>query len=86
MKTTIDVPDALFRKAKAHAAEQGLSLKDFVTDALQSRLADGATGTPSVEPKWMAGFGELRRLHKETGRIQGLIDETFEVVEVEDRR
>jgi hypothetical protein len=34
VKTTIEIPDPLFRKAKAHAAEHGQTLKDFVTDAL----------------------------------------------------
>ena len=86
MKTTIDIPDALFRKAKSHAAENGQSLKDFVAEALQSSLAAATTGAVSAEPKWMAGFGQLRRLRKETGRIQELIDEAFEVVEAEDRR
>jgi hypothetical protein len=33
----------------------------------------------------MGGFGKLRRLRKETRRIQGVIDEEFEVVEPEDR-
>jgi hypothetical protein len=33
----------------------------------------------------MAGFGKLRRLRKETARIQSMIDEAFEVVEAEDR-
>jgi hypothetical protein len=34
MKTTLDLPDPLFRKAKATAAERGQSLKEFVTEAL----------------------------------------------------
>jgi hypothetical protein len=33
----------------------------------------------------MAGFGKLKRLRKETARIQALIDAEFEVVEPEDR-
>jgi hypothetical protein len=33
----------------------------------------------------MTGFGKLRRLRKETARIQGVIDGAFEVVEAEDR-
>jgi hypothetical protein len=85
MKTTIEIPDPLFRKAKSHAAERGQTLKDFVADALQARLAAVTEGTPMGEPKWMAGFGKLRRLRKETARIQGVIDEAFEAVEAEDR-
>jgi hypothetical protein len=52
MKTTIEIPDLLFRKAKS---------------------------------KWMRGFGKLRRLRKETKRIQTRIDRAFEVIEPEDR-
>jgi hypothetical protein len=33
----------------------------------------------------MQGFGKLRRLRKETTRIQARIDEAFEVIEPEDR-
>ena len=35
MKTTIEIPDALFRKAKSKAAERGQTLKELVTEALQ---------------------------------------------------
>jgi hypothetical protein len=82
MKTTIEIPDPLFRRAKSKAAERGQTLKEFVTAALQDKLAmpTGAGG-----PEWMHGFGKLRRLHKETERIQSRIDEAFEVVEPEDR-
>ena len=85
MKTTIEIPDPLFRKAKAHAAEHGQSLKDFVTDAIQTKLAAADGAAALGEPKWMAGFGKLRRLRKETARIQGVVDQAFGVVEAEDR-
>jgi hypothetical protein len=85
MKTTIEIPDPLFRKAKSRAAERGQSLKDFVADALRARLAAEGAGAGPVQPGWMAGFGKLRSLHNETVRIQGLIDEAFDVVEPEDR-
>jgi hypothetical protein len=79
VKTTIDIPDPLFRKAKSKAAERSQTLKEFVAEALQEKLAIHA----SIE--WMQGFGELRRLHKETARIQARIDEAFAVIEPEDR-
>lgn len=86
MKTTLEIPDPLFRRAKARAAERGQSLKDFVTDALQARLANDSADVPAGAPPWMAGFGKLGRLHQETARIQGVIDEAFGEVETEDRR
>ncbi len=85
MKTTIEIPDPLFRKAKSKAAERSQTLKEFVADALQEKLAaTTGKGRPS-EPEWMQGFGKLRRLHKETVCIQARIDEAFEVIEPEDR-
>jgi hypothetical protein len=82
MKTTLEIPDLLFRKAKAKAAERGQTLKQLVTEALQEKLA---VNTGPGEPEWMEGFGKLRRLRKETQRIQARIDERFEVIEPEDR-
>lgn len=82
MKTTIDIPDPLFRRAKSKAAERGQTLKEFVAEALQFKLAGSV---PSGEPQWMKGFGELRPLHRETRRIQARIDEAFGIVEEEDR-
>lgn len=49
MRTTIDLPDALMRAAKARAAEHGESLKDLVNRALAHEL-----GLPSA-PKRKAG-------------------------------
>ena len=34
----------------------------------------------------MAGFGGLKRLSRETGRIARLIEREFDVIEPEDRR
>ena len=84
MKTTLELPDQLFRKAKATAAERGQSLKEFVMEALRDKLAL-ERGIAAHEPEWMQGFGKLKRLHQETVRVQSIIDEEFEVVEPEDR-
>ena len=85
MKTTIELPDPLFRQAKARAAERGQTLKAFVTEALQERLRAKTSPARLGEPPWMQGFGKLRRLRRETRRVQSRIDERFEVIEPEDR-
>ena len=85
MKTTIEIPDPLFRRAKSRAAERGQTLKELVTDALQEKLASGTGKAGVAEPEWMQGFGKLRRLRNEMKRIQARVDEVFEVVEPEDR-
>ena len=86
MKTTLELPDPLFRKAKATAAERGQSLKQFVTEALRDKLVLDRGRARASEPEWMQGFGKLRRLHKETVRVQAVVDREFELIEPEDRR
>jgi hypothetical protein len=85
VKTTIEIPDPLFRRAKSRAAERGQTLKELVTEALQEKLAARTGQAGPSEPEWMQGFGKLRRLRKETKRIQARVDEVFEVIEPEDR-
>jgi len=81
VKTTLEIPDPIFRKAKARAAASGIPLRQFITEAVADKLAS----RPSSQDKpWMRGFGGLRHLHKETVRIQRLIDEEFERIEPED--
>jgi hypothetical protein len=84
MKTTIEIPDPLFRRAKSKAAERGQTLKELFTEALQEKLA-ATTGAQAGEPAWMQGFGKLRRLRRETARVQARIEEAFDVIEPEDR-
>ena len=79
MKTTLEIPDAVFRKAKAKAAEQGVPLRQFVTEAVEEKLRTSAGDKP-----WMKMAGGLRHLHKETVRIQKLIDKEFGQIEPED--
>ncbi|MCZ6672571.1 MAG: hypothetical protein O7C75_06490 [Verrucomicrobia bacterium] len=40
MRTTIDIPEELFKKAKIKAAEQGVSLRELVIRGLQKTLSD----------------------------------------------
>ena len=47
MKTTIEMPDELFRRAKAVAALQGLSMKDWMTNLLRREVGAGTTAPPS---------------------------------------
>jgi len=39
MRTTIDLPDTLFKKMKAMAALKGMKMKEYVTDVLEKALA-----------------------------------------------
>ena len=85
MKTTLEIPDPVFRRAKARAAERGQALREFVTEALQEKLSGRNLSAGADTPPWMRGFGRLRTLRRETARIQRVIDREFEIVEPEDR-
>jgi hypothetical protein len=39
MRTTVDLPDALFKQVKAEAALRGIKLRDFIRRALEQALS-----------------------------------------------
>lgn len=39
MRTTLDIPDVLFKKAKLQAVHEGVPLKDVITRALEREFA-----------------------------------------------
>jgi hypothetical protein len=82
MKTTLEIPDALFRRAKSAAAEQGIPLRELVSQALAEKLS------PRVgdDKPWLKAFGQLRHLHKETVKINKIIEQEFGQIEPEDWR
>jgi hypothetical protein len=82
VKTTLEIADPLFRLAKATAAEQGISLRELVSEALAEKLrTHGGADKP-----WMKGFGKLRGLHAETVRIDRIVEKEFGQIEPEDWR
>jgi hypothetical protein len=85
VKTTIELPDLLFRKAKAAAAEQGGTLKDFFTEAVRDRLQRASARSNTAKP-WEAAFGGLKSLHRENQRIDRIISAEFESIDEEEWR
>jgi len=85
VKTTIEIPDVLFRRAKAAAAEQGKTLKDFFTEAVRRQLAETGSLRTGAKP-WEKAFGGLKHLHKENQRIDRLIKAEFETIDEEQWR
>ena len=77
MKTTLDIPDDLFRQAKASAALLGESLEDFVTAALRAHLESQLTAPQ--KPGWRRVFGKARPEHVE--EINRILDEELESIE-----
>ncbi len=78
MKTTLEIPDFLFRRAKSAAAERGIPLRQLVTEAVQEKLK-----TTSRERPWMKHLGKLRHLHKERKQIDRRVEEAFERIDRE---
>ena len=39
MRTTIEIPDAMFREMKALTARQGMSLKEFTLRAIEKQIS-----------------------------------------------
>jgi hypothetical protein len=80
MKTTLEIPDRIFRRAKSKAAEQGIPLRQFVTQAVEDKLK---MAPAAGQKPWMRHMGKLKDLHKETARINKVIEEAFEEVDPE---
>lgn len=81
MKTTLEIPDALFRQAKSVAARKGVPLRELVTEAIEEKLRVESAG----EKPWMRHLGALRDLHEENKRIDRIIEQEFGQIEPEDR-
>jgi hypothetical protein len=80
MKTTLEIPDRIFRRAKSKAAEKGIPFRQFVTDAVEDKLKE----SPAIDQRpWMKHMGKLKHLRKENIRINKLIEEAFEEVDPE---
>lgn len=78
LKTTLEIPDFLFRRAKSVAAERGIPLRQLVTEAVQEKLKT----TPQERP-WMKHLGKLKHLHKERKLIEKRVEEAFEQIDRE---
>jgi hypothetical protein len=83
MKTTLEIPDAIFRRAKTVAAERGIPFRALVSEALADKLR--SQGDRAGKP-WMKTFGKLRHLRKETARINLIMEEEFDRIEAEDHQ
>jgi hypothetical protein len=85
MKTSIDIPEPLYRKAKIRAVEQGTSLKALMLKALEHELL------PQQPPVPEAPYFARRQLNPEfkklmdSGALRGGRDSTEIISEDRDR-
>ncbi len=78
MKTTLEIPDVLFRKAKSVAAQRGIPLRQLVTEAVQEKLK-----TTSEERPWMKHIGKLKHLRSERKQVEKRVEKAFEQIDSE---
>jgi len=81
MKTTLEMPDKLFRRAKATAAQRGQTLKQLVTAALERELAGPAPGAKSHKRKQAEVEAFLREFEKISKEISAAWPEGVSAVE-----
>ena len=81
VKTTLEIPDELFREMKSAAALQGTKLRDFVTDAIAAHLARMKSADSQwsnrIPPPPKVAKSEIRRIHR-------LIEEESEQIDAEE--
>jgi hypothetical protein len=87
MKTTVEIPDAIYRQIKARAALQGQTIKDFLMDAVRAKLAkevkrsNGKLKKPLAKTGWQAVYGAADP--QQAADLQRIIDEEFSRIDPE---
>lgn len=77
MKTTVELPEDLYRETKALAALTGRTLKELIREALRERLERerGARGPHG----WRSAFGKVDPA--DARRVQAVIDDELSGVD-----
>ena len=86
MRTTLDLPDDVLRRAKIEAVERGATLRQLVIDALQREMASSERPRKRLTkpPVKLAADAPLRRLSPEA--IKRLDSDALQRVEVSTAR
>jgi hypothetical protein len=83
VKTTLEIPEPLFRQLKISAAKQGKTIRAVVNEALTEKLNRSQRGVEDI-PAWRVAFGGLRRLRDETAKISKDVAAEFSRVNPEE--
>jgi hypothetical protein len=75
----LDIPDQLFKKAKARAALSDLSLKDFVCRALREKLSSKRSLQKNARDGWRSVFGRASKA--EVAEADRAIEAAFEQID-----
>lgn len=81
MRTSIEVPDDLFRKIRIHTAENGITFREFILNSAQQALkANQTTSESSLE----SVFGIMAEHSDEMKKIKKRMEDEFEPVDPEE--
>jgi hypothetical protein len=82
MKTTLELPEALYREIKARAALRGQTVKSFITEALRRGIGHDASARQ--EHGWRAAFGKVPAATIRS--VQATIDEELSTIDPDEWR
>jgi len=86
MKTTIDIPDDLYKKARIMAIEHGIRLRELMIQALSREILIRASSKGEKKPYWTSA--ELQPEYKamaELGLLDSSLDSTESISDDRDR-
>lgn len=84
MKTTVEIPDDIYRQIKAYSALQGRTFKEFLNEALREKLSDEPNGRSKGLQGWRSVFGVAPKDAME--EVQKVIDQEFSKIDLESWR
>ena len=73
MRTTVDIPDELFRRAKSEAALRGRKLKDLVEEGLRLVLENQKPPAPTKQKSFVQP--RPGSLHEKMQKFCGIFDD-----------
>jgi hypothetical protein len=82
MKTTVELPDPILRRAQAYARERGLSFKEVLIQALDLLILDDLR--EPRKPGWQSLFGSFAHEGDENRRILKVIEDEFSSVDLKE--
>jgi len=84
MRTTLELPDPLFRQVKADAARRGMSLKQWLGEAVDQHLHQPDPGAESDAKPWRGHLGKLSKA--DAAHLRRFVDAAaFSQVDPEDQ-
>ena len=82
MKTTLEIPDAVFRQIKARSALQGKSMKKFVLEAIREKVL--YESRPKKSHGWRAVYGKAPK--GSLDEVRAIVDRQFSGIDIDEWR